>query len=104
MITLDELRDSGRATVTMQEAAQLLGVDARTVSGAVRAGEIPAIRVGRRVLIPRHRFIAYLDGADTAGPAVSDAPAPIPLRNPTDELRTRLLAVLLDVPESGATA
>lgn len=103
MITLDELRASNRATVTMQEAAQLLGVDARTVSGAVRQGEIPAIRVGRRVLIPRHRFIAYLDGADAA-PAVQDSPAPIPLRNPADELRTRLLAVLLDTPESGATA
>lgn len=101
-MTLDELRASSLATITLRDAASLLGVDARTVSAAARAGEIPAIHVGRRVLIPRHRFIAYLDG--TVAATEPNPPAPIPLRAPADELRARLLAVLLDAPESGSVA
>lgn len=92
---------SGRATITMREAAEILGVDARTVSGAVRAGDIPAVRVGRRVLIPRHRFFAYLDGNGDA--AAEEPPAPNPPADSAAALRARLLAVLLDSANEGLT-
>jgi excisionase family DNA binding protein len=36
--------------VSMREAAQLLGVCARTVWGLTRAGELPCVRIGVRVL------------------------------------------------------
>jgi excisionase family DNA binding protein len=42
-----------RRTLTVPEAATVLGVAVGTVYRAVRAGTIPALRVGRLVLIPR---------------------------------------------------
>lgn len=97
MNSIEDLRRSSNATVTLREAAAILGVDARTVSGAVKSGEIPGVRVGRRVLIPRHRFLAFLDGAEPMNdlPHDSTAITTEPERDPVDELRDRLLRVLL---------
>jgi excisionase family DNA binding protein len=39
--------------VTVTQAASVFGVDVRTVARAIRNGELPAVRLGRRVLIPR---------------------------------------------------
>jgi excisionase family DNA binding protein len=36
---------------------------------SVRNGEIPATRVGRRWLVPRKRFHAWLDGEQTTAPS-----------------------------------
>lgn len=65
--------EAARATLTLKEAAELLGVDPRTVSAALstRGGAIPARQVGRRVVIPRGPFFAWLSGpAEVAEPAV----------------------------------
>lgn len=50
------------ATLTVTEAAVLLGISRATAYVAVNAGEIPSIRMGRRVIIPRHAFMQMLDG------------------------------------------
>ena len=42
-----------RATLTVDEAAQVLGIGRNTAYEAVRRGEIPAIRFGRRYVVPR---------------------------------------------------
>ncbi len=42
-----------RLTVTVEEAAKLLGIARMTAYSAVREGEIPSLRIGRRVLVPR---------------------------------------------------
>ncbi len=63
---LDELLASDRATVTVRETALVLGVDQRTITRAIAAGELPALRIGRRVLIPRLRLVALLIDTDTA--------------------------------------
>ncbi len=42
--------------------AGLLGIARGVAYESVRNGEIPATRVGRRWLIPRKRFHAWLDG------------------------------------------
>lgn len=63
---LDELLASDRATVTVRETALVLGVDQRTITRAIAAGELPALRFGRRVLIPRLRLVALLIDTDTA--------------------------------------
>jgi excisionase family DNA binding protein len=47
-----------QSTISVPEAAQLLGVNARTVYNAVERGECPAIRVGRVIRIPTARFLA----------------------------------------------
>jgi excisionase family DNA binding protein len=53
-----------RLTLTVEEAAATLGVSRASAYEAVRRGEIPAIRIGRRVLVPR----AALDRLLSAGP------------------------------------
>ena len=44
-------------THTLKDFAEITGVSLRTVYRKVDAGEIPVIRIGRRVFVPR----AYLD-------------------------------------------
>ncbi len=45
-----------RLTLTVSEAAQLLGISRGTAYECVRAGELPSITLGRRVLIPGQRL------------------------------------------------
>jgi excisionase family DNA binding protein len=49
--------------MSLEEARRLLGVSAPTLRKAIRGGQVPAIRMGARVLIPRARFVAWLAGA-----------------------------------------
>jgi excisionase family DNA binding protein len=69
-VDLDELRASRSAVVTIADVATVLGIDARTVSRAVQNGELPALRVGRRILIPRLLLLACLGAAES--PRVAD--------------------------------
>lgn len=43
-----------RLTLTVEEAATVLGISRAFVYEAVRRGEIPSIRIGCRILVPRH--------------------------------------------------
>ena len=43
---------AGRLTVTVDEAAKLLGIGRTLAYEAVRVGDLPTIRIGRRILIP----------------------------------------------------
>jgi excisionase family DNA binding protein len=51
-----------RVTITVDEAARLLGIARTTPFQAVRSGELPAIRVSRRILIPVAQLNALLQG------------------------------------------
>ena len=62
------LRTCGLATLTQTEVSEVLGVDRRTVARAVTDGQLPSIRVGRRVLIPAAPLLAQLEGSATAPP------------------------------------
>ncbi len=42
-----------RLTLSVHEASNLLGLGRGSVYEAIRTGQIPSIRVGRRILIPR---------------------------------------------------
>ncbi len=42
-----------RLTLTVEEAAETLGLSRAFAYDAVRRGEIPSIRIGRRILIPK---------------------------------------------------
>jgi excisionase family DNA binding protein len=48
--------------LTVEEAAELLRISRWSAYQAVRAGELPTIRVGRRILVPRRRLEQMLDG------------------------------------------
>ena len=54
-------------TITVAEAARYLGIGRNSAYEAVRRNEIPCIRIGRRIVIPRHRFLEWL-GASDANP------------------------------------
>jgi excisionase family DNA binding protein len=54
MTDLQRSPDSdSRWTFTVEEAAKLLGVSRGSAYEAVRRGELPSIRVGKRILVPR---------------------------------------------------
>jgi excisionase family DNA binding protein len=43
------------------EAAHLVGVSPRTYYAAVARGEVPAIRIGRRLVVPEAALRRFLD-------------------------------------------
>lgn len=50
-----------RQTLSVEQAARALGIGRGTAYQAVRAGDIPSIRIGRRIVVPRaalERFLA----------------------------------------------
>lgn len=51
------------ATVSVEEAAELLGVSRQTAYKAVRRGEIPSLRLGRKIVVPRAKLDALLGRA-----------------------------------------
>ena len=54
-----------RLTVSVKEAAHLLGIGRSAAYEAVRSGEIPSIKIGRRILIPMRAIERMLDTAST---------------------------------------
>lgn len=65
-VTIEELRSSAKAVLNRTEVAAVLGVDPRTVTKAIDDGAIPALRLGRRVLIPREKFLDLFDSTRLA--------------------------------------
>lgn len=55
--------DEERLTLTVEQAAKLLGIGRNLAYERVKTGEIPVIRVGRRLLVPRKALDRLLDGA-----------------------------------------
>lgn len=58
---MQDLRKSSSVTISRKTAAEYLGVDPRTVTAGIAAGNIPAIKLGRRVVIPREKFLALFE-------------------------------------------
>ena len=50
---LNASTDQGRLTFTVEEAARALGIGRNTAYEAVRTGELPCLRVGGRILVPK---------------------------------------------------
>jgi len=42
-----------RQTLTVEEAGRLLGISRNSAYEAARRGELPAIRIGKRLIVPR---------------------------------------------------
>jgi excisionase family DNA binding protein len=58
---------SERLTVNVSEAATMLGISRNSAFAAVRNGQIPALRVGRRLLISRHLLARMIESAASSG-------------------------------------
>lgn len=63
-MNVDDIKE--RATVTVPEAGKLLGISRDAAYGAAARGEIPTLRIGRRLLVPVPRLLALL-GYDERG-------------------------------------
>lgn len=59
-----------RWTVTVEEAAQMLGISRSSAYECVRRGELRALRLGRRLVVPRVALEELL--------GVTPATAPVP--------------------------
>lgn len=60
--------------VSVEEAAVLLGISRGLAYELVRRGEIPSIRLGRRLVVPRRRLMALIEGEEvTSGDRVGGA-------------------------------
>lgn len=60
-----------KATISVPEAGKILGVGRQAAYEAVHRGEIPAIRIGRLLRVPRAAFERMLEGQTlSAGPGV----------------------------------
>ncbi len=53
-----------RLTLTVKEVQKLLGLSRGLVYQAIETGEIPSVRVGRRILIPKAALIRLLEAND----------------------------------------
>jgi excisionase family DNA binding protein len=60
-----------RQTLKIEEAAKVLGISRNTAYEAVKSGQLPTIKIGRRFLVPK----AALDRMLNTGPRNNDRPA-----------------------------
>jgi excisionase family DNA binding protein len=51
-----------KQTVSVAEAAEILGLGRNTGYDAVRRGEIPVIKIGKRLLVPKPALDRLLQG------------------------------------------
>ena len=56
----------GRLTVSVEEAGTMLGISRASAYKAVREGEIPVIRLGKRQVVPLAAISRMLEGRDEA--------------------------------------
>lgn len=68
--------DDGRLVLTVTEAAQALGISRALAYELIARGELPALRLGRRLVVPRRALEALVDGAAAvevrSGPPVDE--------------------------------
>jgi excisionase family DNA binding protein len=55
-----------RLTISVDEAGQLLGISRGLAYTLVNRGDIPSIRLGRRIVVPRQAIDQLLDVPDDA--------------------------------------
>jgi excisionase family DNA binding protein len=59
----DRRARQSRMTLTVVEAAERLGIGRNQAYEAVKRGEIPAIRIGKRLLVPEAALDRLITGA-----------------------------------------
>jgi excisionase family DNA binding protein len=53
-----------RMALTVAETASLFGLARNSACEAIRRGELPAVRIGRRILVPRPALEKMISGGD----------------------------------------
>jgi len=63
--------DPGKIALSIAESAAACGLCERTISDAIRTGELPAARIGTRILILRSTLVLWIESrTDTSGTKV----------------------------------
>ena len=57
--------DSKHLVYSVAEAGKRLGLSRGLMYEAIRTGQVPSIRIGRRILVPRAALDRLLEGTDT---------------------------------------
>ena len=60
-----------RRTMRVEEAAVALGIGRTTAYLAIRRGELPCLRIGRRLVVPRAAIDRLLAGTDPLPPSLA---------------------------------
>jgi excisionase family DNA binding protein len=60
-----------RITLTVPEVATVLGLSRTKTYEAIANGQIPSVKIGRRLLVPAAAFNAWLAGASAPSPLLS---------------------------------
>jgi excisionase family DNA binding protein len=55
----------GPLAVSVPEAARLLGISRGLAYELVARGDLPSVRLGRRLVVPRHALVALVDDASS---------------------------------------
>lgn len=55
------MKEDASLTVSISEAARLLGISRGSAYSYANSGELPTVRIGRRLLVPRSRLIELVD-------------------------------------------
>ena len=59
------------------DAARWIGVSRSTLYRHIQSGEIPAVKVGRRTVLPTHHLEAFVAGRSTSRPKQVPVPATV---------------------------
>ena len=72
-MTLEDIRN--RPTIRVEECAAIMGISRTSAYEAIRQGELPALRLGRRLLVPTARLLAMLEDPEKAKAPVGQTEA-----------------------------
>jgi excisionase family DNA binding protein len=59
---LGPMPEEDRKTYDVPEAGRLLGISRNAAYDAAKSGQIPTIRIGNRILVPKAKFDRILSG------------------------------------------
>jgi excisionase family DNA binding protein len=59
---MEAIRADAPVTVSVPEAARILGIGRNTAYVAARRGDLPTVRIGGRVVVPVYRLLELLAG------------------------------------------
>ena len=53
---------SEKLVYTVNETAELLGMSRNGTYNSIAAGEIPSVKIGKKIVVPKARLLALLSG------------------------------------------
>jgi excisionase family DNA binding protein len=72
-LTLDDLSNGGRSVLTIEETAETLNLKRTATYEAVRRGQLPSLRLGRRLFVPVPALLRLLNGEPVGSNSVDAA-------------------------------